>query len=101
MKSCIAQTVYNNQGNAEMGYRTSLEGLALAEESGDAISKAEAFVHHGISCYLKGLTADAESHLLDGSEYCRKIDYVSAFFANYWLGLIYRPGNVLRSPLRF
>jgi tetratricopeptide (TPR) repeat protein len=89
MKSCIAQTVYNNQGNAEMGYRTSLEGLALAEESGDAISKAEAFVHHGISCYLKGLTADAESHLIDGIEYCRKIDYVSAFFANYWLGLIY------------
>ncbi|MBW2441622.1 MAG: AAA family ATPase, partial [Deltaproteobacteria bacterium] len=89
MKSCIAQTVYNNQGNPAMGYQTSLEGLALAEESGDAISKAEAFVHHGISCYLKGLTADAESHLLEGIEYCRKIDYVSAFMANYWLGLIY------------
>jgi tetratricopeptide (TPR) repeat protein len=35
------------------------------------------------------LTADAESHLLDGIEYSRKIDYVSAFLANYWLGLIY------------
>jgi len=89
MKSCIAQTVYNSQGNAEMGYQTSLEGLALAEESGDAMSKAEAYVHHGISCYLKGFTDEAERHLHDGLKYCRKIDYASGFLANQYLGIIH------------
>lgn len=89
MKSCIAHTVHNSQGNAEIGYRTSLEGLALAEESGDAMSKAEAYVHHGISCYLKGFVDKAEKHLLDGVEYCRKIDYASGFLANQYLGIIH------------
>jgi predicted ATPase len=89
MKSCIAQTVYNTQGNAEKGYQTSLEGLRLAEESGDAMSKAEAYVHHGVSCYLKGLTDEAEKHLLDGVQYCHKIDYASGFLANQYLGAIY------------
>jgi len=89
MKSCIAQTVHNSQGNAEMGYQTSLEGLALAEESGDAMSKAEAYVHHGVSCYLKGFVDEAERHLIDGEKYCRKIDYASGFLANQYLGIIH------------
>ncbi len=89
MKSCIANTVYNTQGNAELGYQTSLDGLTIAEESGDAMSKAEAYVHHGISCFLKGFLDEAERHLLHGEKYCKKIDYVSGFLASRYLGLIY------------
>ena len=89
MKSCIAQTVHNSQGDAEKGYHASKEGLILAEESGDAISKAEAYVHHGVSCYLKGFSDKAEKHLLDGIRFCRKIDYASGFLANQCLGTIY------------
>jgi len=89
MKSCIANTVYNTQGNAELGYQTSLEGLTIAEESGDAMSKAEAYVHHGVSCFLKGLLDEAERHLLNGEKYCKKIDYASGFLASRYLGLIY------------
>jgi len=89
MKSCIAQTVYNTQGNAELGYQFSREGLNLAEESGDAISKAEAYVHHGVACFLKGLLDEAERHLIAGESYCKRIDYVSGYLANGYLGLIY------------
>jgi len=89
MKSCIAQTVYNTQGNAELGYQTSLEGLSLAQESGDAMSKAEAYVHHGVSCFLKGFIDEAERHLINGANYCQKIDYASGFLANQYLGMIY------------
>ncbi|MBW2478576.1 MAG: tetratricopeptide repeat protein, partial [Deltaproteobacteria bacterium] len=89
MKSCIANTVYNTQGNAELGHQISLEGLAIAEESGDAMSKAEAYVHHGISCFLKGYLNEAERHLLNGEKYCKKIDYASGFLASRYLGLIY------------
>ena len=89
MKSCIAQTVFNTQGNAELGYQTSLEGLNLAQESGDAMSKAEAYVHHGVSCFLKGFIDEAESHLINGANYCLKIDYAVGFLANQYLGMIY------------
>ena len=89
MKSCIAQTVFNTQGNAELGYQTSLEGLNLAKESGDALSKAEAYVHHGVSCFLKGFIDEAESHLINGANYCLKIDYTVGFLANQYLGMIY------------
>ena len=88
MKSCIANTVYNTQGNAEMGYRTSREGLELAEESGDATSKAEAYVHHGVACFLKGCLDEAKKHLSTGEKYCKRIDHFSGFLANYYLGLI-------------
>jgi len=89
MKSCIAQTVFNTQGDAELGYRTSLEGLNLAQESGDAMSKAEAYVHHGVSWFLKGFIDEAESHLINGANYCLKIDYTVGFLANQYLGMIY------------
>ena len=88
MKSCIANTVYNTQGNAELGYRTSREGLDLAEESGDATSKAEAYVHHGVACFLKGFLDEAKEHLTTGEKYCKRIDYASGFLADYYLGLI-------------
>ena len=37
MKSCIAMTVYNWQGNIYLAYQTSSEGLRLAEKSGNAL----------------------------------------------------------------
>jgi tetratricopeptide (TPR) repeat protein len=87
MKSCIANTVNNNQGRADLGYELSMEGLRLAEESGDTLSKAEAYTYHGCACYLKGFLNDAEKHLLDGVAYWERIGYLGvSVFGLFFLG---------------
>ena len=101
MKSCIANTVYNTQGNAELGYQTSLEGLEIAEASGDAMSKSEAYVHHGVSCFLKGFLDKAEKHLLNGERYCKVIDAAFGFLADRYLGLIYLEKNKYRKSQNY
>jgi tetratricopeptide (TPR) repeat protein len=90
MKSCIANTVYNNQGKADLGYQMSREGLRLAEESGDLLSKAEAYAYYGCSCYLKGYLNDAEENLLKGVVFGERVAYggVGAF-ASFYLGETY------------
>lgn len=77
MKSCIANTVYNTQGRADLGYELSMEGMRLAEESGDTMSKAEAYTFHGCACYLKGFLEDAEKHLIDGMACWERINYLA------------------------
>lgn len=77
MKSCIANTVYNTQGRADLGYDLSMEGMRLAEESGDTMSKAEAYTFHGCACYLKGFLEDAEKHLIDGMACWERINYLA------------------------
>jgi len=76
-KSCIARTVYCFKGEIERGYQGSREGLWLAEESGDAYSKAEAYVSVGYSCYGKGFLDKAEEHLLKGSDFCERSNWIS------------------------
>jgi len=76
-KSCIARTVYCFKGEIERGYQGSREGLLLAEESGDAYSKAEAYLSFGYSYYGKGFLDEAEEHLLKGSDFCERSNWIS------------------------
>jgi tetratricopeptide (TPR) repeat protein len=90
VKSCIANTVYNHQGRADLGYRTNQESLRIAEECGDTLSKAEGHTSRGCSCYLKGFLDEAEGHLLKGVDYSERINYFSwGGPANAGLGEIY------------
>jgi tetratricopeptide (TPR) repeat protein len=76
-KSCIARTVYCFKGEIEHGYQGSREGLLLAEESGDAYSKAEAYISLGYSFYGKGFFDEAEEHLLKGSDFCERSNWIA------------------------
>ena len=90
MKSCIAMTVYCNQGKTDLAYQTSHDGLRLAEESGDTLSKAEAYTSCGICCYGRGYMNEAERHLMDGIAFSERIKYYAInLLANYYLGEIY------------
>jgi tetratricopeptide (TPR) repeat protein len=90
IKSCIANTVYNSQGRADLGYQTNQEGLRIAEESGDTLSKAEGHTSRGCSCYLKGFLDESEGHLLKGVVYSERINSFSwGGPANAGLGEIY------------
>ncbi len=93
MKSCIANTVYNLQGNAHLGYLMSREGIKLAEESGDLHSKAEAYVHNGIACYLKGFFDEAKINLNKGAGYSARLDLIHGSISDYYLGLIEMEGD--------
>ena len=77
IKSCIAMNVYCFQGKADLAYQTSHEGLNLAEESGDTLSKAEAYTSYGISSYVKVFLDKAEEHLVKGITFSERIDYIS------------------------
>jgi tetratricopeptide (TPR) repeat protein len=71
-KACIAFTIYCNQGKIDVAYKTSTEALGLAEESGDILSKTEAYVNHGVCCKAKGFLAEAEKHLSLGRGFCER-----------------------------
>jgi class 3 adenylate cyclase/tetratricopeptide (TPR) repeat protein len=89
-KSCIARTVYCFNGEIERGYQGSREGLLLAEESGDAYSKAEAYIGLGYSCYGKGFLNEAEEHLLKGSDFSERLNFASLYaMASFCLGETY------------
>jgi class 3 adenylate cyclase/tetratricopeptide (TPR) repeat protein len=90
MKSCIAMNIYCNQGKANLAYETSHEGLKLAEESGDAFSKAEAYTSCGISSHFKGFLDQAEGYLMQGIGFSEKINYSTmSMLASFWLGVTY------------
>jgi tetratricopeptide (TPR) repeat protein len=90
MKSCIAINVYCFQGKVDLAYQTSHEGLRLAEESGDTLSKAEAYTSLGFSSYFKGLLDEAEKHLVRGITFSEKINYsVLGVAASMFLGETY------------
>ena len=87
MKSCIAMTVYCNQGKADLAYQTSHEGLKLAEESGDTFSKAEAYTSCGVSAYVKGFSDKAEEHFMKGIAFSERINYSTmSMLASFCLG---------------
>jgi class 3 adenylate cyclase/tetratricopeptide (TPR) repeat protein len=90
MKSCMAMTVYCFQGKADLAYQTSHEGLKLAEESGDTLSKAEAYTSCGLSSYFKGFLQEAEGNFVKGITFSEKINYfVLAAAASIFLGETY------------
>jgi tetratricopeptide (TPR) repeat protein len=75
MKSNLALFSYFYNGRVDLAFRTSNEGLQIAEECGDIYSKAIAYVIHGTSCYGKGLLEEAEKYLLKGLEFCERINF--------------------------
>ena len=89
-KSCIARTVYCFQGKIDLSYQASHEGLRLAEESGDTLSKAEAYLSLGFSCYGKGYLDEAERHLLKAIDFCERLNLVAMqAMASFRLGETY------------
>jgi tetratricopeptide (TPR) repeat protein len=74
MKSNLA-FFYLYNGRVDLAFRTSNEGLQIAEDSGDIYSKATTYVIHGTSCYGKGLLEEAEKYLLKGLEFCERINF--------------------------
>jgi tetratricopeptide (TPR) repeat protein len=90
IKSSIAFFVYGFQGKAGLAYQTSLEAIRLAEESGDAIVKAQAYTSHGYSCYYKGYLDEAETNLLKAIDFCDRMNYfLWGGWANCALGEVY------------
>jgi tetratricopeptide (TPR) repeat protein len=94
---------YNFHGNIDSGFQTSSEGLVLAEESGDILSKGNALSCHGISCYNKRLLAEAEKYFLEGIHLCEQINLVGwNSIAQTFLGkTYYELGNYEKSKLHF
>jgi tetratricopeptide (TPR) repeat protein len=86
----MAMTVYCFQGNVDLAYRTSHEGLKLAEESGDTFSRAEAYMSCGLSSYFKGFLDEAEEHFVKGITFSEKINYfIIVAAASMFLGETY------------
>ena len=75
MKSNLAYFSHWYHGRVNLAFRTSNEGLQIAEESGDIYPKAMAYVIHGTICYGKGLLEEAEKYLLKGLEFCERINF--------------------------
>jgi class 3 adenylate cyclase/tetratricopeptide (TPR) repeat protein len=89
-KSCIARTVYCFKGEFNRAYPLSQEGLQLALESGDAYSKAEAYVSLGSSCYGKGFLDEAEENLLKGAQFSERLNFITMLaLASFYLGETY------------
>jgi class 3 adenylate cyclase/tetratricopeptide (TPR) repeat protein len=99
MKSNLAFFTHWYPGKMDMAFRTSNEGLQIAEESGDIYPKAMAYVIHGASCYGKRLLEEAEKYLLKGLEFCERINFaVWDAAAQFHLGeTFYEKGNFQRS----
>jgi len=89
-KSNLAYFSHWYHGKIDLQFKTSKEGLQIAEESGDIYSKAIAYSSHGTSCYGKGLLEEAEKYLLKGFEFCERISFSAWDAANqYQLGDTY------------
>ena len=101
-KSSLAYSSHWYQGRIDLQFKTSNEGLRIAEESGVIYPKPMAYVSHGVSCYGKGLLEEAEKYLLKGLEFCERINFPAwDGAAQYFLGEIYfENGNFQRSKER-
>jgi class 3 adenylate cyclase/tetratricopeptide (TPR) repeat protein len=102
-KGNLAYFSYWYHGRIDLQFKTSNEGLQVAEESGDIYSKAIAYSSHGASCYGKGLFEEAEKYLLKGLEFCKRINFSGWDGTdNYHLGETYfEMGNFRRSKEYF
>jgi class 3 adenylate cyclase/tetratricopeptide (TPR) repeat protein len=90
MRSNLSYYSYNFKGEVGEGFATSLKAIEIAESSGDILSRAVAYVCHGISCFYRGSLEEAENHLLKGVELCESI-HLNAFspVAHQGLGYTY------------
>ena len=103
MKSHLGYFSYLQQGRIDLAFKTTDEGLHIAEESGDIYSKANSYVSHGVSCFGKRFLEEAEKHLLKGLEFCERINLPGTNeMALFSLGETYfEMGNFQRSKERY
>jgi len=90
LKCNLSYYIYNYQGMVDEGYQTSYDALQIANTTGDILSKATAFICHGISGYFKGYFTEAKDLLAEGAELGEEIQ-LNTFLAlaHQFLGYIY------------
>jgi len=90
IKSTQSYFVFNFKGRIDLAHKTSSEGVQLAEDSGDILSKAYAFTSHGRCCYHKRLFNDAEKYLVEGFNFSERINlFAWEAVAQWTLGDVY------------
>ena len=77
MQSNISFFVHSLQGRFTLGYPLTNEAIRIAEESGDAYSKAVAYTIHGVFCSAKGSVDEAIEYILRGVDFYKRINVVS------------------------
>ncbi|MBM4347955.1 MAG: hypothetical protein FJ107_07455, partial [Deltaproteobacteria bacterium] len=89
-KSNLAYHSYWPHGRIDLQFKTSEEGLQIAEESGDVYSKVIGYISQGSSCYGKGLPEEAEKYLMRGLKFCERFKILGwDAAAQYFLGETY------------
>jgi len=73
-----------SHGQIELGYRTSSEGVKLAEQSGDIYSNAWARTFHGVSCFGRGAFQEASENLSKGIRLGERISQIPITSQAYW-----------------
>jgi tetratricopeptide (TPR) repeat protein len=103
IKSFISIFIHFYQGNIDLGYKTSGEAIQIAEESADIVSKAMAYVSHGVSYWGKGLFEEGIELLLKGAKISERINYWAGnFWAVFTLGEAYfQKGEYKKSKWHF
>jgi tetratricopeptide (TPR) repeat protein len=103
IKSFITTFIHFYQGNIDLSYKTSGEAVQIAEESADILSKAVAYVTHGVSYWGKGLFEEGIELLLKGAKFSERINYIGGnSLANFALGEAYfQKGEYKKSQRHF
>jgi tetratricopeptide (TPR) repeat protein len=103
IKSWINIFIHFHQGNIDLGYKTSGEAVQIAEESADILSKAIAYVSHGVSYWSKGLIEEGIELLLKGDKLSERINFIAGnFWADYILGeAFFQKGEYKKSQWHF
>ncbi len=103
LNSYLSYYAFNYQGKVTEGFGASLKALELAEMSGDILSRAMAYVCHGISFYYKGLFKEAQEHLLKGLDLCERIQLHSFLaIAHQALGYVFfETGDYKNSQINY
>ncbi|MBU2646489.1 hypothetical protein KKI24_17405, partial [bacterium] len=72
MKSNLSIQCLDFYGKSKQAFDSSAEGLKMADECGDAYSKAMAYTAHGFSCLCSGFLEKASELIRKGIEFCEK-----------------------------
>jgi len=100
--SCIAMWIYFWEGKIDLAYQSSIEGLRLAEESGDILSKAEAHASRGMCSYGKGFLEEAEQHFLMQAKLGQRSKMATyTAWANIYLGIVNMEMGEYRKAMDF
>jgi tetratricopeptide (TPR) repeat protein len=79
-KSFVSTLVHCFQGKINLADETTKEALEMAEDSGDLLTKAVAYVARGWSYFSKGYLDRAKEHLLQGANLCERSNHLGWIF---------------------